>query len=171
MFIEVFKYKYLIILFFTLILIKILHFIPKMLPSKNYFSLFNLNQSYNIDTNALKTVYYDLNRKYHPDITNNDPNLVQQLNMAYKTLKDDYLRAKYLYNSDVKDSLDQKFLLEILELEEQITDATEQNLFDLESKIDLKIQDCKEKYFDSESLAKWGYYRRLKRMIQKKKAI
>ena len=67
--------------------------------------------------------------------------------------------------------MDQKFLLEILELEEQITDATEQNLFDLESKIDLKIQDCKEKYFDSESLAKWGYYRRLKRMIQKKKAI
>lgn len=67
-----------------------------MLPSNNYFKLFNLPVSYNIDKNKLKKNYYNLNMSYHTDVDNNERNMNMLINKGFKILNDELLRAKYL---------------------------------------------------------------------------
>lgn len=135
-----------------------------MLPSNNYFKLFNLPVSYNIDKNKLKKNYYNLNMSYHTDVDNNERNMNMLINKGFKILNDDLLRAKYLNNEIVE--MDKKFLLDILEIEEQIENAEDLNI--IKDRLQKEIDLCKSKYYDKQYLCKWQYYDRLKKMVEKK---
>jgi len=109
----------------------------------NYFALFGLEQSYSVDRKALKASYLQLQREVHPDnfVTESDAvqrdamQRVSYLNQAYETLLNPVQRAIYLlqtngheYDADVQIHNDGQFLLEQMELREElalIPDATD----------------------------------------------
>ena len=70
----------------------------------NYFTLFELEQHYSVDTKFLEDKYLQMQLKYHPDklniqsSTDKDASLAKSaiLNQAYKTLLDPLARAKYI---------------------------------------------------------------------------
>ena len=68
----------------------------------NYFELFAIEQTYNIDQKLLQTQYFILQAKHHPDRSRNEIERRENLeysmliNEAFKILQDDYLRAEYL---------------------------------------------------------------------------
>ena len=68
----------------------------------NYFELFELEVIFNIDKNLLLDKYIELQKKYNPDKAESEVELYKrtsiasEVNAAYKTLKNDYLRASYI---------------------------------------------------------------------------
>jgi len=70
----------------------------------DYFTLFGLQRRYQINTDYLKTKYYQLSRKFHPDFFGDKSATELELardnsaylNTALKTLGDPILRAEYL---------------------------------------------------------------------------
>lgn len=69
----------------------------------NYFTLFNLEEKYDLDLKKLKEQYLQLMQKYHPDRAQIGEakeyiEKSMKFNEAYKILVDPYERAKYLLN-------------------------------------------------------------------------
>lgn len=70
----------------------------------DYFALFGLERSYQLDPATLKKIFYDLSRKFHPDYYSSGLPEEQRLardntaylNSALKTLSDPLKRAEYL---------------------------------------------------------------------------
>ncbi|MDB5193957.1 MAG: chaperone protein HscB [Segetibacter sp.] len=103
----------------------------------NYFELFNIPVSLKPDQQQLKKRYYELSRQYHPDFytKENDWDQAEALekasdvNKAYKTfLNPDntikyVLQQKGLLEEEEKYQLPQDFLMEVLELNEQLLEA------------------------------------------------
>ncbi|WUR04265.1 co-chaperone HSCB-like protein [Vairimorpha necatrix] len=139
-----------------------------MLPSKDYFSVFNLSKTFDINLTDLKTKFYDLSKKHHPDLSKYSTNKFQEINNAYNTLKDDYLRAKYMKGKTTGE-VSKTFLIDILDLEDQIREAEGDSLEELSEIIRHKIEECRNNYQKDDYLAKWAYYRRLENMIKKKR--
>ncbi|CAL4325832.1 Co-chaperone protein HscB [Buchnera aphidicola (Eriosoma grossulariae)] len=85
----------------------------------NYFQLFNLPEKFLIDQKLLVKNFYDLQKKFHPDLFILDTPLIQQkalkqsilINNAFQTLKNPYHRAEYLLNLNNIDLNDKKFKL------------------------------------------------------------
>ena len=110
----------------------------------NYFKLLGLEQKYSIDQLLLHRQYLDKQSLYHPDRSTNVSEKRSYLeksmllNEAYKTLKDDYLRAEYLLkllgknfdNDSLNLVLGKSDLEEILEINEIVDDMNQ--LQDLE---------------------------------------
>lgn len=101
-----------------------------------YFHLFNIEPSFNIDLLKLEHKYLEFQKLYHPDNidNNNDISLILKLNKAYEVLKDDIMRAEYILSSyNIK--IDNEFinsycqdLIKSIFLErEQIDDAAEED--------------------------------------------
>jgi len=73
-------------------------------PQQNYFQLFNIAQSYQIDTAQLERQYRALQSLTHPDKYTHLPDAEQRVamqhstrvNEAYQTLRKPMLRARYL---------------------------------------------------------------------------
>jgi molecular chaperone HscB len=108
---------------------------------QNYFELFDLNKSFNVDENALLSAYQEQISRFHPDkfSAGSDSEQLQALqntaliNSAYAALKSPLNRAEYILNMeginpfDVKDSsMDSKFLLSQIELREEMEAIREQ---------------------------------------------
>lgn len=103
----------------------------------DYFSLFGLPNSYQLDLNELAARYRDLQRAVHPDRHANSADnekllsltRAAELNDAYQTLKDPVLRAKYLWQrqggiwQDERTIADPAFLMAQIEWREQIDQA------------------------------------------------
>lgn len=70
----------------------------------DYFTLFGLERTFDIDTNELEKRFLELSRLVHPDFHTNELDNVMMLsleitsrmNQAYETLKDPITRAEYL---------------------------------------------------------------------------
>lgn len=107
----------------------------------NYFELFDMPISFSIDKNQLQQKFYALSKKYHPDFYSwgsdeEKANALEQssyLNMAYKTLNNEdaiipyILKLKHVYKEDEKYTLPPDFLMEMMDLNEELTEAnTEQ---------------------------------------------
>lgn len=100
----------------------------------NYFTLFHLEPTLDIDLDALKTQFLALQQQYHPDNNQHDvEHAVEQssmVNQAYNTLKAVHSRAAYLLQLQKQDfGLEQsihdfEFLQDALELREQLDEAT-----------------------------------------------
>jgi len=114
--------------------------------TKNYFELFTLPVNYDIDLSDLNSHFRTLQKAVHPDNFANSAEQerlysVQQaslINDAYNTLKDPLERAKYMLvlneidiNADDIKKLPPEFLMQQIELREQIEHAQDSKDIDL----------------------------------------
>lgn len=110
----------------------------------NYFQLYSLPLSLQPDMALVKAKFYELSRQYHPDFHGQASEEEQaeilekasQVNMAYKifthpdeTLKY-VLQLKGLLEEEEKYQLSPDFLMEMLDLNEQAMDVSEQSDID-----------------------------------------
>ena len=107
---------------------------------KNYFELFGLSVTFDLDVADLTARYRDLQRRFHPDrfASASEPErrlslqLTAQVNAAFQTLKDPVARARYLLGlqgvdtgEDTDTAMDTAFLMEQMELRESLAEARE----------------------------------------------
>jgi molecular chaperone HscB len=116
-----------------------------------YFELFEIPVQLKVDSNRLSKIFFELSKKYHPDYFANENEEVQDnaleksalLNKAWKTFQSPDATIKYvlqekgLLEEEEKYELPPDFLMEVLEINEQIMDADEQGAsINLKSKIE-----------------------------------
>ncbi|MFP5042175.1 Fe-S protein assembly co-chaperone HscB [Parasediminibacterium sp. JCM 36343] len=103
----------------------------------NYFELFNIPVNLLVDTLALKKQFYVLSRKFHPDFfstasAEEQEDALQKSAMLNKALKvfsspDEtikyVLQLKGLLEDDEKYQLPPAFLMDVMEVNEQLADA------------------------------------------------
>ena len=106
----------------------------------NYFELFELPVGPVADKQVLSKKYIQLQRQNHPDYHVGSNELYQQdaldnsanINAAYKTLKDDkatlayFLQIKGYLSAEDKYDLPQTFLMEMMDLNEELSFMTKQ---------------------------------------------
>lgn len=128
----------------------------------NHYELYELPVSFRIDPAGLKKKFYELSRKYHPDFHTRLGEQEQaamletssQVNKAYKIFSDEdetiryLLQLKGLLEDEEKYGLDPAFLLEVMDINEELMelelDETGEQLIDVEHKTNrllLKIYD------------------------------
>jgi len=105
---------------------------------KNYFEIFGLPESFDIDTAVMKGRYHDLQQQLHPDrfasATDQEKRLSVQMtaliNEAFQTLKNPLARGRYLLqlrgidtNEEIDTAMDPAFLMEQMELRETLDTA------------------------------------------------
>ena len=103
----------------------------------NYFQLFGIDESFDVDLNQLSDLYQTLQKKVHPDrfahATSQEQLLAVQksalINDAYQTLKDPLKRGEYLLTirkvampSEQASYGDTPFLMRQMELREMLED-------------------------------------------------
>ncbi|OYU54649.1 MAG: molecular chaperone Hsc20 [Chitinophagaceae bacterium BSSC1] len=105
----------------------------------NYFELFDIEQRFLPDQALVKKKFYLLSRQYHPDFYGNGSDEEKEkalemsalVNKAYQTLQNQDLLVKYvlkeagLLEEDEKYQLSPDFLMEVMDLNEQLMDADE----------------------------------------------
>ena len=103
----------------------------------NYFELYEIPVSLQPDKQLVKQKFYELSRKYHPDFftTASDDEQAEvlerssEVNRAFKVLQNTDATIKYvlqqkgLLEEEEKYQLPNDFLMEVLELNEQLMDA------------------------------------------------
>jgi molecular chaperone HscB len=115
----------------------------------NYFELFEIPPQFEVDTKKIKPKFLELSRKFHPDFhTNEDEAGLQRVmeissavNKGWQVFQDPMATLQYVLEmigsiseqENVKLSGD--FLMEMMELNEQITDSEQNQLLDIKEKI------------------------------------
>ena len=107
----------------------------KDILSSNFFELFDLPVSYDVNLSAVQQQYMALQKQLHPDRFANGSNLEKRLSMqqtswineAQATLKDPVLRASYLlklkgidFSLENETTMDAAFLMQQLEMRERL---------------------------------------------------
>ena len=107
--------------------------------SSNFFALFGLPVSFDVDLDELAARYHDMQRAVHPDKFANAPESERRLsvqmaahvNEGLQTLKDPLARGRYLLElrgvelNDTDTALDGAFLMEQMELREHLDQVRE----------------------------------------------
>ena len=115
----------------------------------NYFELFEMPVSLQVDKKYLQKKYFELQKKYHPDFFSNESEEEQadvlekssMINKAYKTFQNDdetikyVLQIKGLLEEEEKYQLPPAFLAEMMELNEALMDVDDSSLGETETKI------------------------------------
>ena len=145
-----------------------------------YFNLFQLEPSFNIDTEALEQTYRTLAARFHPDKFASASAFEQKqavmmsstINDAYRTLKSHIDRAAYLLKSQNIDadapehtSFSPEFLMQQMEWRETLMDAQMEQNHDAIRALDQEIQEVQNNLYqdlqqafeqqDYESAAQW----------------
>ena len=145
-----------------------------------YFNLFQLEPSFNIDTEALEQTYRALAAHFHPDKFASASAFEQKqavmmsstINDAYRTLKSPIDRAAYLLKSQNIDadapehtSFSPEFLMQQMEWRETLMDAQMEQNHDAIRALDQEIQEAQSNLYqdlqqafeqqDYESAAQW----------------
>ena len=132
----------------------------------NYFELFELPISFKTDKTKLAQKYFELQKKYHPDFFVNDTEHEQaealeissQLNKALKVLKSQdhtikyILQLKQLLAEEEKYQLPPAFLMEMMELNEELDDSSAKKIHDLEKQLYTEVEPIIENYDDAMAL-------------------
>ena len=104
-----------------------------------YFELFDIPVQLKVNTASLSKKFFELSRKYHPDYFTNEKEKVQAdaleksalLNKAWKTFQTPDATIKYvllekgLLEEEEKYELPPDFLMEVLEINEQLMETDE----------------------------------------------
>ena len=124
-----------------------------------YFNLFQLEPSFNIDTEALEQTYRALAARFHPDKFASASAFEQKqavmmsstINDAYRTLKSPIDRAAYLLKSQNIDadapehtSFSPEFLMQQMEWRETLMDAQMEQNHDAIRALDQEIRSTKQ---------------------------
>ena len=145
-----------------------------------YFNLFQLEPSFNIDTETLEQTYRALAARFHPDKFASASAFEQKqavmmsstINDAYRTLKSPIDRAAYLLKSQNIDadapehtSFSPEFLMQQMEWRETLMDAQIEQNHDAIRALDQEIQEVQSSLYqdlqqafeqqDYESAAQW----------------
>lgn len=107
------------------------------MQTHDYFERLGLPRRFSVDLKQLESLYLAKSRLLHPDFhsgnAENDRDTAE-LNSAYQTLKFPFLRAEYLLSlhggpsASEDKSQDQIFLMEMMEIREQIENATNDSI-------------------------------------------
>lgn len=141
----------------------------------NYFELFEMPVKLKVNGAALAKKYFELQKKYHPDYFSNASDEVQadvlekaaQINKAFKTFKSPDETIKYvlmqkgLLEEEEKYQLPPDFLMEMMELNEQLAEAAfdgddglapvKHSMENAEKEIYLPVQSIIENYKEGET--------------------
>jgi molecular chaperone HscB len=127
---------------------------------KDYFSLFEINPHFLVDAALIRKKYLQLSKQYHPDFAESGDNktvelISEHINKAYSTLCSPYLLLQYflefkgLYTSKSPSVLPQEFLLEMMEVNDDLEIAKENDnsalLEEVLTQIELKLEQTYEK--------------------------
>jgi len=123
------------------------------LSNSDPFALLGLAPSYDVDLNALEAAYFERSKALHADKFANAPaaervaalSRSRALNDAYQLLKKPVSRAEYLLQRagvaiGDNERLDPTFLMEILELREELAEARAAGKLDLVAKLQKTMQ-------------------------------
>jgi molecular chaperone HscB len=129
--------------------------------NQNYYELYQIKSPFQIDKTALRAKFMALSKQFHPDkvlaeTKKAQADALQQMetiNVAYKTLQNEetnieyYLHINGIINADENYALPNIFLMETMELNEEIMDAKMEGdtikLGSIEAKL---IKDIERKY-------------------------
>ena len=128
----------------------------------NYFELYNLPVSLQPNQQLVKQQFYALTRQYHPDFFTQSGDAEQadvldkssQVNKAFNVLRNPdetikyVLQLKGLLEEEEKYQLPPSFLMEMLELNEQLADARLENDTSAIENIQLEINDIQQKLYE-----------------------
>ncbi|XP_025077042.1 iron-sulfur cluster co-chaperone protein HscB, mitochondrial-like [Pomacea canaliculata] len=128
-----------------------------------YFTLFGIDQNFEIDIKKLSEEYKNLQKRLHPDMFSNkskeEQELAEQqsafLNKAYFSLLKPLPRAQYLlslYGFDIEEGsteMNPDFLMEVLDLNERIGESTTGEMENIENEIVSKIQEYTKQLSDA----------------------
>ena len=129
----------------------------------NYFELFELPVSIQIDKTKLAQKFFELQKKYHPDFFANGTEYEQeqaleissQLNKALKVLKNEDQTIKYvlqlkgLLEDEEKYQLPPAFLMEMMELNEELSADSVKQIVELETVLYREVAPIIENYNDA----------------------
>ena len=129
----------------------------------NHFELFELPLGFKIDKGKLAQKYFELQKKYHPDFFAQGTEYEQeqaletssQLNKALKILKNEdetikyVLQLKGLLEEEEKYQLPPAFLMEMMELNEELSENSAQQINELEKKFYAEVKPIIENYNDA----------------------
>jgi molecular chaperone HscB len=97
---------------------------------RDFFEIFSIPKTYNINLRNLETKFLELQKLYHPDKTSLNPESVMLsslINQAYETLQNNLMRAIYLvntwYNFDILSEqtiIDNELMEQILQLQTEL---------------------------------------------------
>ncbi len=149
----------------------------------NYFELFELPVSFKIDKSKLAQKYFELQKKYHPDFFVNGTEYEQeqaleissQLNKALKIFKHQdqtikyVLQLKELLEEEEKYQLPPAFLMEMMDLNEELSEDSAEQIERLETALYSEIQPFIENYNDA--TATTAHLLKLKEYYYKKKYL
>ncbi|MBK8521187.1 MAG: Fe-S protein assembly co-chaperone HscB [Chitinophagaceae bacterium] len=149
----------------------------------NYFELFELPITIQIDRTKLAQKYFELQKKYHPDFFANGTEHEQQqaleisseLNKALKTFKNTDLTIKYvlqlkgLLEEEEKYQLPPAFLMEMMELNEELSADSAKQIQELETVLYQDVAHIIENY--QEATATTADLLKLKEYYFKKKYL
>jgi len=129
----------------------------------NYFELFDLPVSFSVDKKMLSLRYFELQKKNHPDFFSQETEYEQsealerssEVNKAFKTFKNEddtikyVLQLKGLLEEEEKYQLPPDFLMEVMELNENLSDESEAVIEQFSKDIYAGVKDIIENYTDS----------------------
>jgi molecular chaperone HscB len=129
----------------------------------NYFELFDIPVSIKIDKSKLAQKYFELQKKYHPDFFANGTEYEQeqaldissQLNKALKIFKNEdqtikyVLQLKELLEEEEKYQLPPAFLMEMMELNEELSDDSAAQIAAIENSLYTGVLPIIESYNDA----------------------
>ena len=150
----------------------------------NYFELFNLPVSLKVDKSQLAKKYFELQKKYHPDFFTQADEEGQaaalekssSVNKALKLLQNQDETIKYvlemkgLLAADEKYQLPPDFLMEMMDLNENLSADSAVAINEIETGLYDEVKDIIESYNDStsnESLQKVKAYYFKKKYVQR----
>lgn len=126
----------------------------------NYFELFEIPVQLKVDNSSLSHKYFELSRKYHPDYFVSKEVEAQAesleksalLNKAYKTFQNPdetisyVLQLKGLREEEEKFELPPDFLMEVLEINEQIMDTGDDP--ELKNRIQSRVENLQTEIYE-----------------------
>ncbi len=129
----------------------------------NYFELFEIPVSLKVDKASLAKKYFELQKKYHPDFftnaTEEEQNDVLEksssINKALKTFRNDdetikyVLKLKGLLEEEEKYQLPPAFLMEVMELNENLSEDSAGLIDEFEKDIYADVKSIIENYDDA----------------------
>ena len=150
----------------------------------NYFELFEIPVSLQVDKNTLAKKYVALQKKFHPDFYTKETEYEQEealeksslINKALKVLRNPdetikyVLQLKGLLEEEEKYQLPPAFLMEVMELNEELSADSRQQVDALETQVYLPVKHIIEHFTDAtttEELLKVKEYYYKKKYLQR----